>query len=57
MATILWWQDRCARGIEAGADAGDPAMVRLRDHGVVRDVRAAHGWTLAHRDTFERALS
>src|SRR5512135_1842407 len=24
---LMWWQDRCWRGIEAGADAGDPAMV------------------------------
>jgi len=27
---IMWWQDRCWRGIRAGAAAGDPAMVRLR---------------------------
>jgi hypothetical protein len=46
---IMWWQDRCWRGIEAGAEAGDPAMVRLRDHGAVRDVRAAWGWMRRHR--------
>jgi hypothetical protein len=33
--TVLWWQDRCWRGIEAAAEAGDPAMVRLRDGGAV----------------------
>lgn len=26
--TVLWWQDRCWRGIEAGADEGDVAMTR-----------------------------
>ena len=46
---IMWWQDRCWRGIEAGADAGDPAMVRLRDGGAVRDVRAAWDWVGRHR--------
>jgi len=46
---IMWWQDRCWRGIEAGADAGDPAMVRLRDGGAVRDVRAAWDWMGRHR--------
>ncbi|GGX28612.1 hypothetical protein GCM10010341_57580 [Streptomyces noursei] len=30
--------------------------VRLRDAGVVGQVRAAHQWVLAHRDTLDRAL-
>jgi hypothetical protein len=47
--TILWWQDRCWRGIEAGARAGDAAMVGLRDSGAVRSVRAAYEWVLVHR--------
>lgn len=50
---IMWWQDRCWRGIEAGADAGDPAMVRLRDQGVARDVRAAWDWVRRHRGELE----
>ena len=50
---IMWWQDRCWRGIQAGAAAGDPAMVRLRDHGAAREVRAAFGWTAAHRSELE----
>jgi len=56
---IMWWQDRCWRGIQAGADAGDPAMVRLRDDGAVRDdgamreVRAAFEWVAAHRSELE----
>ncbi len=46
--TVLWWQDRCWRGIESAADAGVPAMVRLRDAGAVEAVRAAYGWTARH---------
>ncbi|TDC07884.1 trifolitoxin immunity protein, partial [Streptomyces sp. 8K308] len=38
VATVLWWQDRCWRGIRAAAEAGNPAMVRLRDAGVVGEV-------------------
>jgi hypothetical protein len=30
---IVWLQERCWRGIEARAAAGDPAMTRLRDGG------------------------
>ena len=44
--TILWWQDRCWRGIEA--DMG-PAGERLRAAGVVEEVRAAHDWVAEHR--------
>lgn len=47
--TVLWWQDRCARGIDTAARAGDSAMARLRDSGAVDAVRAAHDWVLAHR--------
>ena len=36
LETILWWQDRCWRGIEGRAAACDPAMIRLRDNGAVR---------------------
>jgi hypothetical protein len=50
---IMWWQDRCWRGIEAGADAGDPAMIRLRDQGAVRKVRADRGWVGRHRGELE----
>ncbi|MFJ9620025.1 phosphotransferase [Streptomyces noursei] len=47
---ILWWQDRCWRGIEAAATRGEPAMVRLRDEGVTEAVRAAYHWVSAHRE-------
>lgn len=46
--TVVWWQDRCWRSIAAGAAEGVPAMVRLRDAGVVEAVRAAYGWTVRH---------
>ncbi len=51
---IMWWQDRCWRGIEAGAEAGDPAMAGLRDRGAVGDVRAAWRWVAEHRGELER---
>lgn len=46
--TVLWWQDRCLRGIEAGAARGEPAMVGLREQGAVGEVRAAREWVAAH---------
>jgi hypothetical protein len=55
--TILWWQDRCWRGIEAGAAAGDAAMVRLRDSGAARSVRVAYEWVVARRAGLETALA
>jgi Ser/Thr protein kinase RdoA (MazF antagonist) len=54
---IVWWQDRCRRGIEAAADAGDPAMRRLRESGAARAVRADQQWVEHHRDQLERALT
>ena len=50
---IMWRQDRCWRGIQAGAEAGDPAMIRLRDSGAVREVRAAFGWVAENRAELE----
>lgn len=50
---ILWWQDRCLRGIEAGAVRGEPGMVRLREHGVVEEVRGAYAWVAEHRAELE----
>ena len=50
---IMWWQDRCWRGIQAGAEAGDPAMIRLRDSGAVREVRAAFGWVAENHAELE----
>ncbi|MEU9456254.1 phosphotransferase [Streptomyces sp. NPDC048277] len=56
VSTILWWQERCWRGIEAQADAGDAAMARLRDTGVVRQVQMAYRWVCDHRGALERSL-
>ncbi|HZC26256.1 MAG TPA: phosphotransferase [Actinopolymorphaceae bacterium] len=55
--TILWWQDRCWRGIEAGADAGEEAMVRLRAAGAVQAVKAAYAWVEEHRGALSAALA
>lgn len=46
--TVLWWQDRTWRGIEAGAAAGDDAMRRLGDLGVPAGIRAAYEWVAAN---------
>ena len=56
LPTVLWWQERCWRGIAAGAGAGAPAMVALRSAGVVTAVRDAQTWTAHHRTTLEAAL-
>lgn len=54
--TILWWQDRCWRGIVAEADAGLPHALRLRAAGAIEEVRDAYGWVLAHRAQLEAGL-
>ncbi|MFD4644220.1 phosphotransferase [Lentzea sp. NPDC058436] len=48
---ILWWQDRCAEGIE-----NDPALARLRESGAVRSVRNAQTWVAENRTGLEAAL-
>ncbi len=47
--TILWWQDRCWRGIQASAAAGTPSGLALRDAGVIAEVRNAWQWVRSHR--------
>ncbi|MET7687690.1 phosphotransferase [Streptomyces sp. NPDC005483] len=47
--TVLWWQDRCWRGIEAGALRGERAMIGLREQGAVEEVRDARTWVADHR--------
>ncbi|MFD7105851.1 phosphotransferase [Streptomyces celluloflavus] len=56
VSTILWWQNRCRRGIETRADAGDVAMTRLRDAGAVRQVQSAYQWVSDHRGVLERSV-
>lgn len=47
--TVLWWQDRCWRGILAKAEAGEAAMIRLRDSGAAASVRREFDWVTRHR--------
>jgi hypothetical protein len=47
--TVLWWQDRCWRGILAKAEAGEPAMIGLRDSGAADSVRREFDWVTRHR--------
>lgn len=54
--TILWWQDRCWRGIESKAAAGDEAMQRIVAVGGPGMVRDAYDWVRENRATFERWL-
>ncbi|MFC7650145.1 hypothetical protein ACFQX6_64775 [Streptosporangium lutulentum] len=48
--TVLWWQDRCRRGIDQAAEAGDPAMARLRASGAVEQIKASYAWVERHRE-------
>ncbi|MEU4690395.1 phosphotransferase [Actinoplanes sp. NPDC023714] len=48
--TVLWWQDRCRRGIEAGGND------RLRQAGAAEVVRAAYDWTREHRDLLREVV-
>jgi hypothetical protein len=54
--TVMWWQDRCWRGIEAAAEAGEPAGIRLREAGVIEDVQAAWAWVADHRHELDRGV-
>jgi hypothetical protein len=52
--TILWWQDRCRRGIIA--DPG-PAGERLRAAGVVEQVRVDQDWVAEHQARLESEVA
>jgi aminoglycoside phosphotransferase (APT) family kinase protein len=54
--TIAWWQERCWRGIRAGAAEGDPAMTRLHAAGATAAVREQGRWTARHRAVLDNAL-
>ena len=53
---VRWWQDRCWRGILAKAEAGEPAMIGLRDSGAADSVRREFGWVARHRDELAAPL-
>ena len=55
--TILWWQDRCWRGIEAGAATGDAAMSRLLAAGAPEAVRRERAWVAANHAALAAALA
>jgi aminoglycoside phosphotransferase (APT) family kinase protein len=48
VSVVVWWQERCWRGIEAHAESGDPAMLKLVSDGTASRVRAASAWTARH---------
>ncbi len=56
VSTILWWQERCWRGIQVGAGAGDPVMMRLHETGATAAVREQQRWTERHRAVLAAAL-
>jgi hypothetical protein len=56
VGTVLWWQDRCWRGILAKAEAGEAAMIRLRDSGAAASVRREFDWVARHRAELAAAL-
>jgi Phosphotransferase enzyme family len=55
--TILWWQDRCWRGIEAGAASGDAAMAGLVAAGAPGAVRTERAWVAGNQDALAVALA
>lgn len=55
--TVVWWQDRCWQGIEAGADRGESAMMRLREQGVTTAIRAARDWVADRRSALAVGMS
>ena len=54
--TILWWQDRCWRGIEAGAAAGNAAMLRIRATGAPEAIRQESRWVEQHKAALQAAV-
>ncbi len=46
----------CHHDIDAGARAGEPAMVRLAELGVPDDVRRQATWTAEHAEELARLL-
>jgi hypothetical protein len=54
LEAILWWQDRCWRGIEAEASAGVESALRLRGLGVVEAIQDQYRWTAEQRRFLEQ---
>jgi hypothetical protein len=41
---IIWWQEASIWGIETGVEAGDKGMIRLKNAGVLPEIRAGVTW-------------
>ena len=54
--TIMWWQDRCWRGIEAAAATGESAGVALRAAGAIDEIRAAWSWVADHHRELDEGI-
>jgi hypothetical protein len=54
--TIMWWQDRGWREIEAAASAGVPGAITLRAGGVIEEAQAAWAWVAQHRPELEKGI-
>jgi phosphotransferase family enzyme len=55
--TILWWQSRAADGIDAEAEAGDPAMQRLQALDVPTDIRRLRDWVRENSEALAAGIS
>jgi hypothetical protein len=55
--TILWWQDRCWRGIEAAAASGDAKVARLLAAEAPKWVQLDRAWVAANRTVLAAALT
>lgn len=54
--TVLWWQDRCWRGIEAAARAGDASGLKLSEAGVIGEVQSQWQWFYDNHDRLRAGL-
>lgn len=55
-AIVALRMERTLTGIDALADAGEPAFIRFRDEGVVAEIAVARGWVLRHVNEIDAAL-
>ncbi|SDR99252.1 trifolitoxin immunity protein [Actinopolymorpha singaporensis] len=55
--TILWWQDRCWRGLAASEAAGAGDEGDEGTDAAVEDVRASYAWVAEHADEFAAAIA
>ncbi len=51
---ITWWQESSIWGIETGVEAGDKGMIRLKNAGVLPEIRASVTWVEKNRTALEQ---